>query len=149
MPIWGLYNPTRDKMHALTYTNHDEFSRNFGMIYAVYRASWIQSSTMGPVYTIRTMQPNLNDIWPPATNQFTSKPTWNQRICMTYTHRHIHSRFSAYNHTYMNARYLALWPTLQNPNKSALMTEHCWPRCWWLLLVPVFSNTNKKRFLQS
>ena len=62
------------RVHALTYTNHDEISRNFGMMYAVYRTSWIQSSTMGPVYKFHTMQPNLKDIWPPAINQLTPKP---------------------------------------------------------------------------
>ena len=62
------------------------------------------------------MQASLNDIWPPAINQLTCIPIWNQKKCMTYTHRHIHSWFSAYNHTYMNTRYLTLWPTLQNPN---------------------------------
>ena len=67
-------NHDESKMHTLTYTNHDEFSRNFGMMYAVYWTSWIKSSTMGPVYTIHTMQPNLNDFWPSAINQLTSKP---------------------------------------------------------------------------
>ena len=46
------------------------------------------------------MQPNLNDIWPPAINQLTSKPTWNQRIYMTYTHRHTSITFSLQSYIY-------------------------------------------------